>query len=58
MIAQSAPFFDVENASPGQASFVCWRDRVPYDEAIYLNTLKRRGSPLASKLHLTLAYAA
>lgn len=38
--------------------FVCWRDRVPYDEAIYLNTLKRRGSPLASKLHLTLAYAA
>ena len=43
MIAQSARFFDVENASPGQASFVCWRDRVPYDQTTYLNTLQRRG---------------
>jgi hypothetical protein len=38
--------------------FVCWRDRVPYDATTYLNTLKRRGSPLASKLELTLAKAA
>lgn len=38
--------------------FVCWRDRVAYDETTYLNSLKRRGSPLASKLELTLAKAA
>ena len=38
--------------------FVCWRDRVPYDETIYLNSLKRRGSPLASKLNLELPKAA
>jgi transposase len=38
--------------------FVCWRDRVAYDETTYLNSLKRRGSPLASKLQLTLAKAA
>jgi len=38
--------------------FVCWRDRVPYDQTTYLNSLKRRGSPLASKLELTLAKAA
>ena len=24
----------------------CWHDRVPYDEATYLNALRRRGSPL------------
>ncbi len=24
----------------------CWQDRVPYDEATYLNALHRRGSPL------------
>jgi Transposase IS116/IS110/IS902 family len=24
----------------------CWKDRTPYDEAPYLTTLKRRGSPL------------
>src|SRR5690606_223833 len=24
----------------------CWRKRQPYDEALYLNALKRRGSPL------------
>jgi transposase len=24
----------------------CWQDRTPYDEAKYLNALKRRGSPL------------
>jgi transposase len=38
--------------------FVCWRDRLPYEETTYLNSLKRRGSPLASKLELTLAKAA
>jgi len=26
----------------------CWQDRTPYDEATYLNTLKRRGSPLVT----------
>jgi len=38
--------------------FVCWRDRVAYDETTYLNSLKRRGSPLAHKLELILAKAA
>jgi transposase len=38
--------------------FVCWRDRLPYEETTYLNSLKRRGSPLAPKLELTLAKAA
>ena len=38
--------------------FVCWRDRVAYEESTYLDSLKRRGSPLASKLELTLAKAA
>jgi hypothetical protein len=38
--------------------YVCWRDRLPYDETAYLHSLKRRGSPLASKLELTLAKAA
>jgi transposase len=38
--------------------FVCWRDRVPYDETTYLNSLKRRGSPLAHKLHLQLRQVA
>ena len=33
--------------------FVCWRDRVAYQESTYLDSLKRRGSPLASKLELT-----
>ena len=37
--------------------FVCWRDRTPYDETTYLDSLKRRGSPLASKLELNLATA-
>jgi transposase len=26
----------------------CWQDRTPYDEAIYLNALKRRGSSLVT----------
>jgi transposase len=26
----------------------CWQERTPYDEATYLNALKRRGSPLIS----------
>ena len=38
--------------------FVCWRDRVAYDETTYLDSLKRRGSPLAAKLPLNLARAA
>jgi hypothetical protein len=38
--------------------FVCWRDRVSYDETAYLNSLKRRGSPLAHKLELQLPKAA
>lgn len=38
--------------------YVCWRDRLPYDETAYLNSLKRRGSPLAHKLELHLAKAA
>ena len=37
---------------------VCWRDHTAYDETTYLNTLKQRGSPLASKIELTLAKAA
>jgi transposase len=38
--------------------YVCWRDRLPYDETTYLNTLKRRGSPLAHKLQLSRPEAA
>lgn len=29
--------------------FRCWQERRPYDEATYLNALRRRGSPLAKK---------
>lgn len=28
--------------------YACWKNRTPYDEAIYLQQLARRGSPLAS----------
>lgn len=28
----------------------CWQDRTPYDEAVYIQTLRRRGSPLAWRL--------
>jgi len=38
--------------------FVCWRDRLPYNETIYLNSLKRRGSHLTSKLNHDLPKAA
>lgn len=38
--------------------FVSWRERVPYDETTYLNSLKRRGSPLASNLTQELPKAA
>ncbi len=34
--------------------FVCWRERVPYDENSYLASLQRRGSPLALKLQESL----
>ena len=30
--------------------FRCWQDRTPYDEAKYLNALRRHGSPLAERL--------
>ena len=30
--------------------FRCWQERRPYNEADYLNALRRRGSPLAAKL--------
>jgi transposase len=38
--------------------FVCWRQRVPYDETTYRNSLKRRGSHLAKKLEQDLPKAA
>src|SRR2546428_4630423 len=38
--------------------FVCWRDRLPYDETTYLKSLTRRGSPLARKLNQELPKAA
>ncbi len=28
--------------------YSCWQTRTPYDEATYLKTLERRGSPLVS----------
>jgi hypothetical protein len=31
----------------------CWEDRTPYDESTYLNTLKRRGSPLLNSVAAT-----
>jgi hypothetical protein len=30
--------------------FPCWKDRKPYDEEIYLKTLRDKRSPLADKL--------
>jgi len=30
--------------------FRCWQDRAPYDEARYIETLHRRGSPLVERL--------
>lgn len=30
--------------------FRCWKDRVPYDEAKYLMSLKKKGSPLVKQL--------
>jgi hypothetical protein len=38
--------------------FVCWRDRLPYDETTYLQSLKRRSSHLAPKLDQQLPKAA
>ena len=38
--------------------FVCWRDRLPYDETTYLQSLQRRGSHLARKLNQQLPKAA
>jgi hypothetical protein len=31
-------------------SYRCWQTRTPYDESTYFNALKKRGSPLLSKL--------
>ena len=31
----------------------CWQTRTPYDESVYLNALKRRGSPLIADLATT-----
>ncbi len=31
-------------------AFRCWKDRVPYDDARYVESLRRRGSPLAAAL--------
>jgi transposase len=31
-------------------AFRCWQDRVPYDEARYVESLRRHGSPLAAAL--------
>ena len=31
----------------------CWQTRTPYDESVYLNALKRRGSPLIAHLATT-----
>jgi transposase len=31
-------------------AFRCWKDGVPYDEALYVQSLRRRGSPLAPLL--------
>jgi hypothetical protein len=30
--------------------FRCWQNRTPYDEAVSLNALQRRGSPLLNNL--------
>src|SRR5438128_4698629 len=38
--------------------FVCWRDRLPYNETTYLQSLKHRGSHLARKLDQELPKAA
>jgi hypothetical protein len=31
----------------------CWQARTPYDESVYLNALKRRGSPLIGDMATT-----
>lgn len=31
----------------------CWQTRTPYDEAVYLPALKRRGSPLIDGMATT-----
>ena len=38
--------------------FVCWRDRVPYDETKYLAALQKRGSFLTARLADSLKKAA
>ena len=31
-------------------AYRCWKDQTPYDEQVYLDALRRHGSPLAAKL--------
>ena len=31
-------------------AFRCWKDRIPYDDSLYLESLRRRGSPLVQAL--------
>jgi hypothetical protein len=38
--------------------YVCWRDRLLYDDSAYRKSLQRRSSPLAQKLQDQLAKAA
>ena len=33
-------------------AYRCWKNHAPYNEALYLESLRRRGSPLAAKLGL------
>jgi len=30
--------------------FRCWKDRQPYDETVYIASLRRRGSPVTEKM--------
>ncbi len=34
----------------GRIIYRCWKTRTPYDESVYLNALKRRGSPLLANV--------
>jgi len=42
----------------GPENFQGWRDRAPYNETAYLQSLQRRGSHLARKLNQQLPKAA
>jgi transposase len=36
-------------------AYCCWKNHTPYDERIYLSSLRRRGSPLAAKLQIAIS---